>query len=266
MRHETRDTRHEKKDRGLGAGHFWCLVSLVSSLVSGSAVLAAEPPAPAVTIDLGSRQAQGIPTRQGFSHTGGGNIDVQQPTPDVLVVTMTGVAVAGGHPCKDSLAALAFDLSQEFDVTAAKPEVKRVKLTIEARVIGLLRSHEKGGRSASITCPAHAFVIPTGVIGEVPAAIEATLPGRSVAGGESLSVNDKCGPMAAVVPVGKYTLKQVFGVQATHPKRLLPCKAASAEFAPDPALDPLWISAFEPFHGAAKKDFGFQVIVRVSPE
>jgi hypothetical protein len=72
--------------------------------------------------------------------------------------------------------------------------------------------------------------------------------------------------MAAVVPVGKYTLREAFGVQAAHPKKLLPCKAASAEFAPDPALDPLWISAFEPFHGAQKKDFGFQVIVKASPE
>ena len=50
------------------------------------------------------------------------------------------------------------------------------------------------------------------------------------------------------------------------PKTLLPCKAPSAEFAPDPALDPLWISYWEPFHGAAKKDFGFQVILKVSPD
>jgi hypothetical protein len=228
--------------------------------------LTAETLAPAITIDLGGRQAQGVPTRQGFSHTGGGNIDVQQPTPDVLVITMTGVAVAGGHPCKDSLAALAFDLCQDFEVTAAKPEIKRAKLTIEARVIGLLRSHDKGGGSAAITCPAHAFIAPASVVGEAPAVVDVTLPVRSVAGGESLSVNDKCGPTAAVVPVGKYTLREVFGVQATHPKRLVPCKAASAEFAPDPALDPLWISAFEPFHGAQKKDFGFQVIVKVSPE
>jgi hypothetical protein len=42
--------------------------------------------------------------------------------------------------------------------------------------------------------------------------------------------------------------------------------AASAEFAPDPALDPLWISYWEPFHGAAKKDFGFQLTMKVAPE
>jgi hypothetical protein len=47
---------------------------------------------------------------------------------------------------------------------------------------------------------------------------------------------------------------------------VLPCKAASAEFAPEPALDPLWISYWEPFHGAQKKDFGFQVTIKVSAE
>jgi hypothetical protein len=224
------------------------------------------PPIPPVIIDLGSRQAQGMPTRSGFCHTGGGNIDVQQPSPDTLVVTMTGVAVAGGSPCKDSFAALAFDVCQEFEITPAKPDVKRVKLTIDARVIGLLRTHEKGGGTASITCPAHAIVALAGAAGPEPAVLVVTLPGRTAAAGENLSVNDKCGPTAAVVSPGKYTLREAFGVHTAHAKKLLPCKPASAEFAPDPALDPLWISAFEPFHGANKKDFGFQVTVHVSPE
>jgi hypothetical protein len=235
-----------------------------------ASVLAAAEPAPTqpalpVTLDLGNREAQGVPSRLGLNHTGGGNIDVQQPSPDVLVISMTGVAVAGGHPCKDSLAALAFDLCQEFEVTAIKPETKKVKLTLEVRVIGLLRSDKSGG-SASITCPAHAIVLPSGVVGVAPAVIEVSLPGRAVGDGASLSVNDKCGPVAAVLAPGKFVLREQFGVNAAHPKRVLPCKAASAEFAPDPALDPLWIGAFEPFHGAQKKDFGFQVTLKVSPE
>src|SRR2546423_7338575 len=242
------------------------LLTLAAAITLGSAPRAADAPAPVVTIDLGSRQAQGVPTRSGFNHTGGGTIDVQQPTPDVLVITMTGVAVAGGCPGKDSVAALAFELCQEFEVSIAKPDVKRAKLTIEARVIGLLRSHERGGGSAAITCPAHALVLPCGVVGMVPALVDVSLPGRAVAGGENLSVNDKCGPVTATVPAGKYTLREQFGVQAAHLKKVLPCKAASAEFAPDPALDPLWISYWEPFHGAQKKDFGFQVILKISPE
>jgi hypothetical protein len=241
------------------------IIGLIGLSLFAAAADTPTPPAPTVTIDLGSRQAQGTPTRQGFTHTGGGNIDVQQPTPDALVITMTGVAVAGGHPCKDSLAALAFDLCQEFEITAAKPDIKRAKLTLEARVIGLLRSDKAGG-AASITCPAHVFVVPAGIVGEAPAAVEVSLPGRAVSCRESLSINDKCGPTSVVLPVGKYTLREAFGVEASHPKKVLPCKPASAEFAPDPALDPLWISAFEPFHGANKKDFGFQVTVRVSAE
>jgi hypothetical protein len=218
------------------------------------------PPAPPVTIDLGSRQASATPHRAGFTHTGGGNIDVQQPAPDTVVVTMTGVAVAGGHPCQDSVAALTFDLLQEFEVTFGK-DVKKAKLTLEARVIGLLRSHAKGGGAASITCPAEAVVAPSGASGVIAVA----LPGRAVAAGENLSVNDREGPVSVPISPGKYTLRQRFGVQASHPRKLCG-KAASAEFAPDPALDPLWISAFEPFHGAAKKDFGFQVILRVAAD
>jgi hypothetical protein len=47
---------------------------------------------------------------------------------------------------------------------------------------------------------------------------------------------------------------------------VLPCKAASSELAPDPALDPLWISYWEPFHGIAKKGFGFQVTIKAAED
>jgi len=50
-----------------------------------------------------------------------------------------------------------------------------------------------------------------------------------------------------------------------HPT-ILPTKGPSAEFAPDPAIDPLWLSYKEPFHGAIKKDFGFQIILKVAEE
>ena len=221
----------------------------------------ADAPAPSVTISLGARQATATPIREGFTHTGAGNIDVAQTAPDSLVVTMTGVAVAGAHPCKASVATLSFDLMQDFEVTFEKPEVKKAKLNLEGRVIGLLRSHAKGGGSAEICAPGRAVVISAS--GEV---VALEMAGHAVAGGENLSVNDRAGPVTASVVAGKYTLHELFGVTAGHPKSLWPCKAASAEFAPDPALDPLWISYWEPFHGAAKKDFGFQVILKVAPE
>jgi hypothetical protein len=92
------------------------------------------------------------------------------------------------------------------------------------------------------------------------------MPDHTVACGENLSLNDRDGPASVGVVPGKYTLHQKWQIMASAAKCILPCKAPSAEFAPDPALDPLWISYWEPFHGAAKKDFGFQIIVHVADD
>jgi hypothetical protein len=107
-------------------------------------VTQATSPRPPASIILGARHGHVTPSRCGFTHTGGGNIDVAQPTADVVIVTMTGVAVAGAHPCKDSLAAMSFDLVQSFEISFDSPKLTRAKLVLEGRVIGLLRSHAKG--------------------------------------------------------------------------------------------------------------------------
>src|SRR5262249_40361240 len=66
------------------------------------------PAPPSVTLPLGVRTGRVTPSRHGFAKTAGGNIDVQQPAADTVVVTMTGVALAGAHPCEDSQASLDF--------------------------------------------------------------------------------------------------------------------------------------------------------------
>jgi hypothetical protein len=228
------------------------------------AAAAAEAPAPvpvpAPTIVLGPRHGHVTPVRQGCVHTGAGTIDVVQQAPDTVVITMYGAAVATAHPCKDSVASVDFDLEQCFEVALDRPEGRKLKLTAEARVIGLLRSHCKGGGSAE-----ESGACATVVCGPAEV-VTVCAPAHSVAGGENLSINDHDGPCSAPVAPGKYTLHQTFHVRAAHPRSLLPCKASSAEFAPDPALDPLWISYWEPFHGAAKKDFGFQVVLKVTAD
>jgi hypothetical protein len=80
--------------------------------------------------------------------------------------------------------------------------------------------------------------------------------------GQNLSINDAEGPACIPITPGCYTLHQVFNFSACMPKGLLPCKAPSAEFAAD-ALDPLWIDYKEPFYGADKSAYGFQVTIRV---
>ncbi len=217
-------------------------------------------PAPTVDFTLYNRHGHVYPHREGCSHTGSGLIVITQPTTDTIVVTMTGIAVATGSPCGPGVATLDFDLEQCFEVVFEKDTVKAAKLTIEAAVVGLLRSECKGGGAAEESNACATIVAGPAQV------ISVCAPPHNVAGGENLSINDHEGPLTVPVSAGKYTLHQTFHVSATHAKSLLPCKAASAEFAPDPALDPLWISYWEPFHGAQKKDFGFQVTVRVSPE
>src|ERR1700682_1758974 len=109
--------------------------------------------APPVSITLKARHGHVTPVREGFTHTGGGTIDIQQPTPDVLVVTMYGVAVAGAHPWEDSMASLNFTLCQDIEISFDDPKVKQAKLAIEARALGVLRSggnqHGRGTGQAS---------------------------------------------------------------------------------------------------------------------
>ena len=222
-------------------------------------VTQAQPASLPVTITLRERHGHATPRLSGCVHTGGGNVDVQQPTADTFVITMTGVAVAYGAPCGGASAAMTFDLEQCFDVVFENTKVKKAKLTMESRVIGLLRSHGKGG-SAS-------FSDAGAVVGTGPAVLATVnMQPHSVAGGENLSLNDHEGPVTATLGAGKHNYHQRFTVSACAPKCLLPCKAPSAEFAPDPALNPLWISTKEPFRGAAKKDFGFQVTVKVADD
>jgi hypothetical protein len=237
------------------------VASMLAMILPLPVVRAQAPPAsPPASITLKARHGQVTPLRSGFTHTGGGNIDVAQPAPDTLVVTMTGVAVAGGHPCKDSVATLSFELMQCFEVSFDSPKLKKAKLIVEGRVVGLLRSECKGNGSAT-EGPGCATITANGA-----ELVTLCVPTHSVAGGENISINDHEGSIEVPITPGQYVLHETFTISATHSKSLRLTKAASAEFAPDPALDPLWISYWEPFHGAAKRDFGFQITIKVAED
>src|SRR5262249_832309 len=75
-------------------------------------VLPARGEPPKVPIALHGRHGHATPNRCGCTHMGAGNMDVQQPSPDTVIVTMTGVAVATGYPCGHSVAAFNFELQQ----------------------------------------------------------------------------------------------------------------------------------------------------------
>jgi hypothetical protein len=205
-------------------------------------------PAPPVSITLHERHGHVNPLKGKCTHTGGGLIDVSSPSADTVIVTMSGAVVANAD--------MKFDLEQCFEINFDDPKVKKAKLTVEGRVIGLLRGERKGSSSYSDAC-AHVSCGPVGMV-------SVCVPPHSVSGCDNLAVNDHDGPKSLPVAPGKYTLNQTFNLSA-HTDSVV-CKRPSAEFAPDPALDPLWISYHEPFHGVKKDSFGFQVIVKVAPE
>lgn len=221
----------------------------------------AEPPSPPVLILLGPRHAKAAPERVGFTHTGAGNIDVAQPAANTVIITMTGAAMAGPHPCTDSSASIPFELEQALEVTFVDPRVRKARLVIEGRVAGLLRSHSayqcpRATGSAEMS-PAQAALF----LGEREV-VSAHLKEHAVSGID-LAINDHIGPLETAIVPGKYTLRESFAIAAAHPRRALPAASASAEFAPESALDPLWLGLRDPFHGAVKKNYGFQVTIRV---
>jgi len=213
-------------------------------------------PTPVVSFLLRDRHGHVNPTRSIATYSGGGLVDVQQPTSDTVVVTMTGAVVAVPHPCRATSASMSFDLEQCFEVVFEKRDIKAAKLTVDARVTGLLRGGGAGSVSESNGC----VTMMSGDVGLMTLCV----PDHGVNGCENLSINDHSGPQTALVGEGLHTLHASWQIAASRPKALLG-RSASADFAPEAAVDPLWVGGpRDPFHGISKKDFGFQVILRLA--
>ncbi len=211
-------------------------------------VTAGTAPPPPASITLLERHGHVTPVKGKCTHTGGGLIDVTAPSPDSVLVTMSGAVVANSE--------MKFELDQCFEVSFDDPKLKKAKVLVEGRVIGLLRGEKKGCAEYSGACAS--------VLAGPAELVTVCVPAHQVCGCDNLSVNDHDGPKGVPIAPGKYTLHQTFLISA-HSDSVL-CKRPSAEFAPDPAIDPLWISYREPFHGVKKDTFGFQTIIKVVPD
>lgn len=240
---------------------FCLLAGFLKSDLNAQPAVPPPPPPPAVKLRLGPAEGTALPHRTCAAHAGGGNILAVQVAEDTIATSMTGAVVAKSVPLCDSIAEYTFDLTQHFEVVANGLKCP-AKLLLEARVVGLLRNPKCccPYGSAAISIPARAAILCRGE--EI---LQVSLPPRSAASGEELSVYNREGPVCIPIVPGKYTLHEVFGIQATNSKWGCLGKGPSAEFAPAKALDALWINKREPFHGAIKKSFGFQVIVKVVP-
>jgi hypothetical protein len=217
------------------------------------------PPRPPVTIRLGCADAKGVPDKTHCARTGGGTIDVRQPAPDTVVVTLAGVAVGSAHPVGGADTSFHFDLSQGFTVVFERPDVKCATLTVQGRLVGVLRGGCRSGAGTSEACAAVSCEGPEGG----PALASFCLPAQAVGPKDNQSVYVRGAPVCVPVGPGCYTLRETFAVHAAGGG--FPGHVSSAEFAPAPALNPAWISYGEPFRGVAKRDFGFQVILKVAP-
>ena len=241
-------------------------IAAFAGLLAASLVTAVppQPVPPVIQLLLGPGEGTATPHRVGCAHAGGGNILVTQSANDTIATSMTGVVVAKNSPLEGGRASYTFELTQDFEVVVSDPKVPAAKLLMEARVVGLLRSPKccSGipGASAAVSVPAHA-VVRCGS----RELLALSLPPRSASSGEKLSVYNREGPVYVLVAPGKYTLHEVFGIEAIGSKWSYLCKGPSAEFAPIGALDPRWISSYEPFHGAINNSFGFQVILKIVP-
>jgi hypothetical protein len=223
---------------------------------------------PELVLEPGEASAR--PHKQGVAYANGGVLAVNQPNPTTLVVTLSGLAGVNADLCSTSTAGYDFDLNQCFEIRYDPKVAKATKLSIEGRVIGLLRtdwrhytgrhSGPKGGTAE--TCPVATISAgPAEVVG-------VTLPARVAACGEDLSVYNHEGSLAVPVAPGEYALHETWGFRVTHPAFCV--RGASAEFSPEPAYYPdaaaYWFHDFQPFNGQASKDFGFQVTIKLIPE
>jgi len=227
-------------------------------------------PRPVIELVIEPGQASATPKRSGVSYANGGIIDVSQPSPTTIVVTMSGLTATNADLLCKSLAYYHFDLEQCFEVRFNSRKVKGAKLTLEGRVIGLLRTDHEHRVPCCLErkkCPTAETEAATASIGcgsvEI---VTLALPARQAGCCEDLSVYNKEGPLVVPVSAGKYTLHQKWGFGTTHP--CFCCRGASAEFAPQPNHYPevYWFQHFRPFNGLATKDFGFQVTIRVAAD
>lgn len=222
-----------------------------------------EPAPKAATTGLrivaGQRAATAEGRHAGLGYTPAPVIDVTQPRPDVLLVTMTGAAVAGGLPCGDSYAEAAFDLSQNFAVVSG-PVPHPVRMVVEAQLIGLFRGNRDGAGMAEISVPAEALV----TAGATPVATVG-FRGRTHTGKDVVLISDRTPPVEAIVLPGEFNLAQKFAVRCSHPKKCFHKNVVMAVFG-NLGKPPEWLGLLDPTRDIPRgPDLGFRVAIRVEP-
>ena len=230
----------------------------IASGPPGSLTARAADPAPTCTITLGARTACVTPRTTRQARADGGIVDVQVPSPNELVATLTGTAAANAILGCESAVTQTFHLEQEFEIAGPDAKATEVTLTMESNLVGLVRAKHKAAASAQV---ASAKICPLGSP-ETPFVM--IHPPFGVGGTDARLCNQRLSPIKVPgMPPGRYVLvadlvlaADATGVVDAH---------SAADFSPSTTLPADWVRTRDPFQGVDKKDFGFRIALVAEP-
>lgn len=236
------------------------IVGLASALVATEAAVAADADS-AYRIVLRSREAQATPQQSKTSQTGGGSIVVEQPTPNTVVIRMSGSAAAGStFHCSSS--GINFALLQDLEVIPMREGLRAPRIGMMGRLVGTLTvtdpekwqhadgSASQGPATAALWCCENTI-------------LSIDMPASGVACGERLAINNQSGPCEAPAVAGCYRLTANFQVTANQGKGIWHRQYAVADFDRAPQLDAFWADGLKTFRAVPREEFGFTLAVRV---
>ncbi len=197
------------------------------------------------------------PHTKKLARVDGGFIDVTVPTPQGVIVTMTGTAAASSYLGCTGVASADFELAQEFEITCSDPNVHTVALTLDSALVGFVRSKGHAGAAVRV---AEVSVTPEGWDGTP---LTLWYPPFGVTGKDGRLCNQHLPQIQDVpMPIGRYVISARFALD-TQAKGV--CDDHSvADFSPDTALPADWVRSRDPFQGVSKKSFGFMFALSAS--
>jgi hypothetical protein len=221
---------------------------------SAQAPLLPPPSPPTYTINLKARHACVTPHTKKLARVDGGFIDVASPSPQSLIVTMTGTAAANSYLGCSGAATAEFELAQELEITCSDPKVQTVALTLDSALVGFVRSKGHAGAAVRV---AEVSVTPEGWDGTP---LSLWYPPFGVTGKDGRLCNQHLPPVQDVpMPVGRYVISARFALD-TQAKGVCDDHAV-ADFSPDTSLPSDWVRTKDPFQGVSKKPFGFTIML-----
>jgi hypothetical protein len=240
------------------------LTGLGTCLAPVARLTAQQPTGPAYQLVLRSRTATTTPTRTHDAQTGGGTIIVEQPEPNTIVVTMTGTA-AVGSAFHGSAAGITFDLQQDLDIIPTRNGLRPPRVGMVGRVVGTLMVTDPGKAGKAIGTAEQGPAVACLSLGSTNV-LSLNVKSVALGSGQESFINHREGPIESPATTGSYRLSGTFSIGVTQGKGVWHRQYAVADFDPAPQLDGLWSDALKPFRAVPRRDFGFQVILRVVEE